>query len=172
MALVVFLRGVNVGRHKRFQPAQLAKDLAAFDVISIGAAGTFVVRAPVSQAAILAEMRKRLAFDADILTCRGRDLVDFVGSKPFGAVTPAGNDAFLTILSKAPRVVPPLPLMQPANEKWQVKVVAVSGRLVASLWRRQPGTLIYPNQVIEKSVGVSTTRNWNTVKAICDLVQR
>ena len=44
MALVVFLRGVNVGGHKAFQPTVLARALAALDVKSIGAAGTFVVR--------------------------------------------------------------------------------------------------------------------------------
>ncbi len=172
MALVVFLRGVNVGRHKRFQPAQLARELPALDIVSIGAAGTFVVRAPVSQATILAALRKRLTFDAHILICRARDLVDFVETKPFGTLEPAGNEAFFTIMSRVPRAVPPLPLTEPPGEKWQVKVVVVSGRFVASRWRRQPGRLIYPNQVIEKSIGVATTRNWNTVMAICATLSR
>ena len=43
MALVVLLRGVNVGGHKAFQPSALAKELADFDVVNVGAAGTFVV---------------------------------------------------------------------------------------------------------------------------------
>ena len=50
MALVVFLRGVNVGGHRTFRPSQLVKELADFDVVNIGAAGTFVVRKPGSQA--------------------------------------------------------------------------------------------------------------------------
>ena len=44
MALVVFLRGVNVGGHRTFRPAALVKDLAHLDAVNIGAAGTFVIR--------------------------------------------------------------------------------------------------------------------------------
>ena len=53
MTLVVFLRGVNVGGYKTFRPSLLAKELAEFDVVNIGAAGTFVVRKPISQANIV-----------------------------------------------------------------------------------------------------------------------
>ena len=60
MALVVFLRGVNVGGHKTFQPRALANELAEFDVVNVGAAGTFVIRKAVSQAALGAEMLRRL----------------------------------------------------------------------------------------------------------------
>ena len=177
MALVVFLRGVNVGRHKRFLPAQLAKDLAAFDVVNVGAAGTFVVRAPVPQAALRAEVRARLAFDADILIVKGRELIEFARSGPFGRRPPANNEQrFLSVMLKplARRSLggggPALPLFYPANDTWQVKAVAVSGKFVASVWRRQPGTPIYPNAAIEKQFGVSTTRNWNTVEAICEIL--
>ena len=42
-ALVVFLRGVNVGGHRTFRPSVVAKELRKFDVVNVGAAGTFVV---------------------------------------------------------------------------------------------------------------------------------
>jgi hypothetical protein len=51
MAWVVFFRGVNVGGHKAFRPSVIAKDLAEFDVVNVGAAGTFVVRKSISLAA-------------------------------------------------------------------------------------------------------------------------
>ena len=103
MTLVVFLRGVNVGRHKRFLPATLAKDLAAYDVVNVGAAGTFVVRAPVPQAALLAEIRMRLAFHADIIIVKGRELIEFAGSAPFGRRPPAANEQrFLSVMLKKP----------------------------------------------------------------------
>jgi hypothetical protein len=35
---------LNVGRHRRFRPAVFARELAPFDVVDVGAAGTFVVR--------------------------------------------------------------------------------------------------------------------------------
>lgn len=40
MALVVFLKGVNVGGHRAFLPSVLARALAKYDVINVGAAGT------------------------------------------------------------------------------------------------------------------------------------
>jgi uncharacterized protein (DUF1697 family) len=171
MALVVFLRGVNVGRHKRFLPARLAKDLAAFDVVNVGAAGTFVVRAPVPQAALRAEVRARLAFDADIIIVKGRELIEFARGGPFGRRPPAENEQRFLSVTLKPHAVATLPLMYPANDRWQVKVVAVSGTLVASVWRRQPGTPIYPNAAVEKQFGVSTTRNWNTVETVCKILQ-
>ena len=172
MPLVVFLRGVNVGKHKRFLPAKLAKDLAVYDVVNIGAAGTFVVRAPVPQKTFLAEIRTRLAFNADIIIVKGRELIEFAGSAPLGHRPPAANEQrFLSVMLTRPKVVPPLPLIHPANDKWQVKIVATSGKFVASIWRRQPGTPIYPNTVLERQFGVATTRNWNTVEAICKILQ-
>src|SRR4051812_22278516 len=60
MALVVFLRGVNVGGHRRFRPSVLAKALSAYDVTNVGAAGTFVVRQQGTRAKFLAELRQRL----------------------------------------------------------------------------------------------------------------
>jgi hypothetical protein len=44
MPSVVFLRAINVGGTNRSQPALIAKELAKFDVVNIGAVGTFVVR--------------------------------------------------------------------------------------------------------------------------------
>jgi uncharacterized protein (DUF1697 family) len=71
------------------------------------------------------------------------------------------------------RRLPDLPVMAPPNDKWQVKVVAVAGQLVASVWRHEPGMRrpLYPNAVIEKQFGVATTRNWNTISTICKILQ-
>ena len=66
MALVVFLRGVNVGGHRTFRPSVLAKELSEYDVVNVGAAGTFVVRKPGARAKFRAELRRRLPFVADV----------------------------------------------------------------------------------------------------------
>ena len=50
MALVVLLRGVNVGGHRTFRPTVLVRRLESLDVVNVGAAGTFVVRRPVARA--------------------------------------------------------------------------------------------------------------------------
>jgi hypothetical protein len=44
MALVVFLRGVNVGGFRTFRPSILARELSDYDAVNVGAAGAFVVR--------------------------------------------------------------------------------------------------------------------------------
>src|SRR5215831_7177784 len=84
MALVVFLRGVNVGGHRTFRPAILAQQLKRYDAVNIGAAGTFVIRAPTSQAQLGAELRRRLPFETHVMICRGRELLETVSGDPYG----------------------------------------------------------------------------------------
>jgi hypothetical protein len=71
MALVVFLRGVNVGGHRTFRPSLLAKELSHLDIVNIGAAGTFVVRNRISHATLRAELAKRLPFETAVVICKG-----------------------------------------------------------------------------------------------------
>ena len=173
MALVVFMRGVNVGGHRTFRPAALAKELAAFDVVNVGAAGTFVIRKTVSQATLRAELLRRLPFQVELMICRGRDIIDLTCRGPFPDER-SHKDArrFVSVLAKRPTSLPPLPICQPAGDKWQVKIVGVAGRFALSLWRRMGRTMVYPNEVVEKYLGVSaTTRNWNTISTICDILQ-
>lgn len=66
MALVVLLRGVNVGGHRTFRPTTLVERLQHLDAVNIGAAGTFVIRQPVTQARLRATVARELPFDADI----------------------------------------------------------------------------------------------------------
>lgn len=172
MALVVFLRGVNVGGHKTFKPSVLAKELAEFEVVNIGAAGTFVVRKPISQANLRAELLRRLPFQAEIMICPGRDILNLATSDPY-ANEPSGPDIvrFVNVLAKRPRVLPSLPLNLPPGDEWLVKVVAVRARFAFGIYRRQMRTITYLSQV-EKRLGVSaTTRNWNTINAIVKILK-
>src|SRR5205085_8488313 len=56
VASVVFLRAVNVGTTNRCRPAAIAKELAVFGVINIGAVGTFVARKEVSESVLRADV--------------------------------------------------------------------------------------------------------------------
>ena len=89
MALVVFLRAVNVGGYNAFRPSILAKELREYDVVNIGAAGTFVVRKAVSQEKFRRELLNRLAFPTQIMVCEGRALAGFAAEDPF-AGEPSG----------------------------------------------------------------------------------
>jgi uncharacterized protein (DUF1697 family) len=170
MASVVFFRAVNVGGHQKFQPRELAKELAEFGVVNIGAAGTFVVRENVSQAKLRDEILHRLRFKPELMICPAREVLELARGQWFGDV-PAGKDVgrFVSVLQKAPRANPPLPIKQPAGLKWEVWVFAVTGRFALSV-RRLGQT--YSNAVVEKHLGIpATTRNWNTIEAICELLK-
>jgi uncharacterized protein (DUF1697 family) len=170
MASVVFFRAVNVGAHQRFQPALLAKDLAEFGVVNIGAAGTFVVRQNVSPAKLRAEILRRLPFQPELMICPAREVLALARGKWF-EVAPAGKDLgrFVSVLAKIPRAKPPLPIEQPAGPQWEVRVVATRGRFAVSV-RRLGET--YSNPVVEKHFALpATTRNWNTIEKICEVLE-
>lgn len=170
MSSVVFFRAVNVGGHQNFQPSVLAKQLAEFGVVNIGAAGTFVVRENVSQTQLRDEILRRLPFKPELMICLARDVLALARGNWFGDA-PVGKDVgrFVSVLQKAPRTKPPLPLEQPAGQEWEVRIVAFTGRFALSV-RRLGQT--YSNAVVEKHLGVpATTRNWNTIEAIREVLQ-
>ncbi len=165
MSLVVFLRGVNVGGHKAFQPSVLARKLRGLDVKSIGAAGTFIVRGKVGERTARAEFLKHLPFDAHVMICTARELVDLVCNDPFDdRALDQDIKRFISVLERRPRVMPDLPIHAPEGKDWQVAVIAVRGPFAVSFLRRTGKTLVYPNEVIEKQLDVAaTTRSWSTI---------
>jgi uncharacterized protein (DUF1697 family) len=173
MSLVVFLRGVNVGRAKRFHPSALAKDLAHLGVTNLGAAGTFVVREPVRLPELRSQFLRLLPFSAEIMVCPSCELLKLAAAPPFPQL-PASPDLryFVSILARRPRKLPELPRSYPSGSQWQVRLVAVSGRYALCIWRRFGSSSLEPNTVIEKCLGVTaTTRNWNTILRISALLQ-
>src|SRR5690348_9237456 len=125
MALVVFLRGVNVGGHRTFRPSLLARELADYDVVNVGAAGTFVVRKPGSPATFRAELLRKLPFVAEIMVCDGRDVSRLASDNPFGRLaSPPDIVRFVSILPKAARLRAALPIALPTEKDWLVRVVA------------------------------------------------
>ena len=174
MVLVVFLRGVNVGGRKTFSPAQLARDLASFDVVNVGAAGTFVVRQKVARAVLRAAFAERLPFDAQLMICRGDELLGLAREEAVhDDALDQNSRRFLSVMTQAPRKPLALPLAHPPGGKWQVKIVEARGRFVLSIWRQQGRTFVYPNEVVERNFGIpATTRTWSTIETVCRIVER
>jgi uncharacterized protein (DUF1697 family) len=172
MALVVFLRGVNVGGHRRFRPSILARELSGYDVLNVGAAGTFVVRKPGSRAKFRTALLRKLPFEAEIMLCDGRDLMRLEMENPFGTQpSPPDVVRFVSILSKAGGVRASLPVTFPADGEWLVRVIASEGQFVFGVYRRHMKTIGYLGQ-IDKLYGVpATTRNWNTIIAIIRMLK-
>jgi uncharacterized protein (DUF1697 family) len=150
----------------------LATELKHLDVVNIGAAGTFVVRQPVTKAELRAELTRRLPFVAETLICQGRDIVRLMSHHPFGQ-QPARPDIvrFVSVLSARPRVDPSLPLRFPATGKWLVKILAREGRFVFGVYRRDLKVIGYLGAADRLfGVPVTTTRNWNTITAIAKIL--
>ena len=171
MALVVFLRGVNVGGHKTFRPSELAKELSQFDVVNIGAAGTFVVRKPISQTKLRAELLQRLPFNAEIMICSAREILDLASADPFGDEDPDKDIVrFVSVLARRTTMAS-VPLCFPSDEEWLLKVIEVRDRFVVGLYRRQMKVLSCFSK-LEKHIGAPvTTRNWNTITAIVKVLK-
>jgi uncharacterized protein (DUF1697 family) len=172
MALVVFLRGVNVGGHRTFRPSILARELSGYDVLNVGAAGTFVVRKPGSRAKFRTALLRKLPFEAEIVLCEGRDLMRLETENPFGTEpSPPDVVRFVSILSKAGDVRASLPVTFPSDGEWLVRVIASEGQFVFGVYRRHMKTIGYLGQ-IDKLYGVpATTRNWNTIIAIVRILK-
>ena len=101
MVLIAFLRGVNVGGHRTFRPSLLARELSDYDVINVGAAGTFVVRKPGSRSKFRTALLGKLPFEAELVLCDASDLLRLETENPF-AGEPSSPDIvrFVSILSK------------------------------------------------------------------------
>src|SRR6476660_2963117 len=126
MRWVVFLRGVNVGKANRCQPAVIARQLSKRGVINIGAVGTFVVREDVSESALRAAIAKKLPFKCEIMICPARDLIKLASKNPFSR-QPSGPDItrFVSVLTKPLRTPPTLPLSLPLDNDWLLKIIAI-----------------------------------------------
>jgi uncharacterized protein (DUF1697 family) len=172
MAVVVFLRGVNVGGHRTFRPSVLAKELSRFDVQNVGAAGTLVVRKPGSRAKFRAELLRKLPFETEVMLCDGRDLVGLETDDPFqGKPTRPDVVRFVSILSKAGGKPAALPITLPADGEWLLRVIAVKDRYVFGEYRRHMKTIGYLGQLDRLFGASATTRNWNTIRSVVRILK-
>ncbi len=177
MPSVVFLRAVNVGGTNRCQPALIAKGLAKFGVVNIGAVGTFVVREDVSESVLRAAIARKLPFKCEIMICPARDIIKLTSKDPFSheppvRLGPSGPDItrLVSVLHKRPRILPALPFSLPSDDDWLLKIIAIENRFVLGLYRREMKAISYLGK-IEKFLGVPvTTRNWNTIEKIANIL--
>jgi len=172
MALVVFLRGVNVGGHRTFRPSGLARELSHYGVVNIGAAGTFVVRQPGPRAEFRTALLRKLPFEATVVLCDGRDLVRLETENPFGLDSPTSDVVrFVSVLAKPGAVRVSLPVEFPPDGDCLVRVIAAQGQFVFGMYRRHMKTIGYLGQIDKLYGAPATTRNWNTIRAIIRILK-
>jgi len=172
MALIVFFRGVNVGGHRVFRPSVLAKELAIYDVVNVGAAGTLVVRKPGSRAKFLAELRRKLPFETTIACCAGGELIRLEMDHPFGTEPPPADVVqFVSILSEPGRRGVSLPITLPEAGEWLMRIVGSKNRLVYGVYRRHMKAFGYLGQIDKLFAAPATTRSWNTILSVLRILK-
>jgi uncharacterized protein (DUF1697 family) len=173
MALVTFLRGVNVGGHKTFRPSLLANQLKDYGVVNIGAAGTFIVRNRVSQKRLRSELSRLLPFATEVMMCTGQELIAAAAENPFdGAPPPSEIVRFVSVLAKPPRISPPVPIHIPGEGRWLLKIVSTRDRFVFGLYRREMKAIGCLGMIDKLFGAPATTRNWNTIATILKLLEK
>jgi len=172
MSSVVFLRGINVGGHRRFKPAALAAELQHLDAVNVGATGTFVIRKPIARARLRDEIERRLPFDVEITICSGREIARLVSQDFFeGHRARADVVRFVSVLAQRPRRAPQLPMTLRSGRTWIVKILARDNRFVIGLHRRQMKAISALGR-LDRVFGVTaTTRGWNTMSAIAKVLE-
>jgi uncharacterized protein (DUF1697 family) len=145
----------------------LAKQLKHLDAVNIGAAGTFVIRQPVTRTQLRAELASRLPFAAEVMICQGREIVGLMSRNHF-ADQPVRPDIvrFVSVLSKPSHSAPTMPMSFPSSGEWLLKILARDNRFVFGVYRRHMKVISYLG-TLDRLFGVpATTRNWNTITAI------
>jgi uncharacterized protein (DUF1697 family) len=167
VALVVLLRGINVGGHRRFRPAELARRLRHLDAVNVGAAGTFVIREPIARSRLRAVVAQTLPFAAEIAIFDGRDLAGLLAGDHF-AGEPERPDVvrFVSVLASRPRLSPPLPISVPAGGEWLVRVLAREGRFLVGVHRRRMRAIGALGALDRLFGAPATTRSWTTMVAV------
>ena len=167
MALVVFLRGVNVGGHRTFRPTTLAAQLKHLGAVNIGAAGTFVITKPITRTRLRGELAKRLPFETGIAICDGRDILNLISREPFGTRSASpGVVRFVSVVSGSTRGVPSGPFRLPPSGQWLVRVIGRQEQFILGEYRRNMKTIGYLGALDKSFRGCVTTRNWNTINLI------
>jgi len=172
MRWVVFLRAVNVGGANRCQPAAIAKQLAKFGVVNIGAVGPFVVREDVSESTLRTAFARKLPFKCEIMICPARDIIKLASKNPFARQPSDENiTRFVNVLAKRLNSPPSIPLSLPSDKDWLLKIIAIQDRFVLGLYHRQMKAISYLGK-IEKLLGVpATTRSWNTIEKVTKILR-
>lgn len=167
MALVAFLKGVNVGGHRTFRPSVLAKELEHLDVVNVGSAGTFVVRNPIGRRDLQAEIARRVPFEVDVMICGGSDVLRLAAEDPFALHAPDGGIVqFVSVMAERGEPLSALPLTLPPEGRWTLRVLACQDQFVLGLYRREMKAIGYLGQ-LERLVGAPlATRGWSTYRTI------
>lgn len=172
MALVVFIKGVNIGGHRTFRPTTLARRLKRYGAINIGAAGTFIIQSSVSRELLRKTIRRLMPFEVTIMICEGRDILRLVSQNPFREQRLSRRDIvqFVSIQAKIRQPLNAPPFTVPETGRWSIKVLSHYKCFVIGMHRREMSVLKHLGQLERLLGGSITTRSWSTILSIARLL--
>ena len=174
--LVVLLRGINVGRHKRVKMADLRallEDAGYRDVRTLLQSGNVVLATDEDPGRaverIEATLAERLGFAVDVVVRTGEELAAVVAANPLGDIATDGSRHFVVFLSHAPEqgALAALESREFAPERW----VARGRELFLWCPAGVQDSLLMKAATDLRGGPTATARNWNTVTKLLDLVR-
>jgi hypothetical protein len=148
------------------------KPRGIYDAVNVGAAGTLVIREPGLRAKFLAELRRKLPFEATIAFCDASDLIRLQRDNPFGTELPRADVVqFVSVLSEAKRLGVSLPIVLPEGGEWLVRIIGSKNRLVYGVYRRHMKTIGCLGQIDRLFGAPATTRSWNAILSVLRILK-
>jgi uncharacterized protein (DUF1697 family) len=107
------------------------------------------------------------------MICPARDIIKLTTKNPFSG-QPAGEKItqFVSVLAKSLPLLLPLnlPHCLPSPDDWLLKITGIQDRFVLGVYRREMKAIGYLGK-IEKLLGVpATTRSWNTIQKVVQIL--
>jgi uncharacterized protein (DUF1697 family) len=178
-AYVAFLRAINVAGHAIVKMDVLRGAFTAAGCQNVQTyiqSGNVIFDGPDDADALFRkvriQLRKLLGGEPGVLFRTGRELQALVRGLPFKSVQSEPLiKLYVVFLSEKPLIQLKLPLV---SQKEAVEAIAMKKLEVFVVSHRKPnGFYGFPNNFIEKELGVSaTSRNWSTVTKIVEVLQR
>ncbi|HWG91274.1 MAG TPA: hypothetical protein VNZ52_10550 [Candidatus Thermoplasmatota archaeon] len=170
MQFAVFLRGANVGG-RTFSTKAVAEALADLEVKNLGTAGTYRVGKARSATAVRDAFQPLVPEGCDLLVRPLDEVLALVKRDPFAREGDRGSP-FVTVLAEEPKRPVAYPWEVPDGGPWQLRVLRAEGPYVLSLRDAAEPGKFYPNEVIERALGVrATTRGWKTMLDLAKLAK-
>jgi len=168
---VAFLRGINVGKHRRITMAELKRafeDAGYANVATYIASGNVIFDASGTDAGALtqeveAQLGSALGYHVDVILRSAEEVRELVAAKPFAGVD-AGDEIrlYVTFLSRLGNGASAVP-----RDAGGLRILRSSERTVFSVLDLRDTGTTDGMTVLEKAFGKRiTTRSWNVIEEI------
>ncbi len=177
---VAFLRAINVAGHAIVKMTDLREAFAAAGCQGVRTfiqSGNVIFDSPEDNIeAVFERLRVRLCdlvgAETGVMFRTALELEGIIKGSPLKSLeNEPGIKLYVAFLSRKPRSKPRFPLRSPQEA---LEAIAMKDREVFIVSRRKKnGFYGFPNNFIEKELGVSaTTRNWSTLTKIVELLEK